>query len=142
MDSKVCFKCKQEKPISDFYKHHSMKDGRLNKCKDCTKEDVRARRRRDDSVREYDRRRYQENPERRRKNRAACKERYAADPIRAKARYSLNNAVRDGRIDKPDRCSRCNSKERRIEAHHEDYTKPLEVIWLCSLCHRRLDFAK
>jgi hypothetical protein len=48
----------------------------------------------------------------------------------------VSNAVRDGRLDRPNRCSRCNEKG-RIEGHHEDYSKPLEVIWLCTLCHRR-----
>lgn len=41
--SKVCFKCNQKKPLSEFYKHPKMGDGHLGKCKDCTKNDVKER---------------------------------------------------------------------------------------------------
>lgn len=40
---KKCFKCHINKNLNDFYKHSTMSDGHLNKCKDCTKKDVNIR---------------------------------------------------------------------------------------------------
>ncbi len=54
-----------------------------------------------------------------------------------KARGVLNKALKSGKILKPLNCSTC-EKLGRIEGHHDDYEKPLEVIWLCTSCHGKL----
>jgi hypothetical protein len=43
MSTKICFKCNEEKELSEYYKHKKMVDGHLNKCKSCTKKDTKDR---------------------------------------------------------------------------------------------------
>lgn len=60
----------------------------------------------------------------------------------ARARKAVGSAVRRGELTRPTVCPVCNSSENRIEAHHEDYSKPLEVSWLCSRCHTAVRYGK
>lgn len=53
--------------------------------------------------------------------------------LKANCRSYLNVYLNRGKILKED-CCKCNSST-DVEAHHHDYTKPLDVIWLCRLCH-------
>ena len=58
---------------------------------------------------------------------------YQDDPTKRAARIAVGNALRDGKLQKRP-CKSCGSTA-RINAHHPDYSKPLEVVWLCSICH-------
>lgn len=57
------------------------------------------------------------------------------------ARQILRRAVSKGLISKNINCENCFS-DVFIEAHHKDYSKPLEVVWLCRACHKSLHFTK
>lgn len=41
LKEKKCFKCENILPLDEFYKHPKTSDGYLNKCKVCTKNDVK-----------------------------------------------------------------------------------------------------
>ena len=126
---KTCFKCSRRLPLDEFYRHPFMGDGRLGKCKPCTRKDVQenymARR---DQYLAYERSRY--TPERI-QGIAASKARH---PERDRARKVVQNALKRGRLVKSP-CGDCGAV--KVEGRHEDYSKPLEVIWLCRICHRK-----
>jgi len=58
-------------------------------------------------------------------------------PEKYKARWALQYAVRSGKVIKPKFCSSC-GVEGKIQGHHHDYSKPLDVIWLCKKCHEKV----
>lgn len=63
------------------------------------------------------------------------KEQFAKDfPEIVNAHRLVRNAIRRKEIFRPSQCSKC-LKECKAEAHHEDYMKPLDIIWLCRSCH-------
>lgn len=119
MDKK-CSVCKNEKQTNEFY----LSD--LYRCKECNRETQRLRRKsglvtidkkkRTESVRNW-RKKY---------------------PERRIARYKLTSRLNRNLIDKPNNCSVCN-ENKKLEAHHEDYSKPYDVIWCCRTCHGKLD---
>lgn len=146
---KQCFKCGETKPLSAFYKHKMMADGHVNKCKECNKRDVRENRAAKlDYYREYDRSRAN-NPDRvearaeyqKTDSCRAAKERSGKkwienNAIKKAASIIVCNAVRDKRLIKSYKCSKCGSSG-RIHGHHDDYAFPLVVRWLCSKCHAK-----
>jgi len=143
--TKSCIACGEILPLQKFYKHPQMADGRLNKCKECVKQYQRTR----PYSKEYERFRNQ-LPHRvaarklyskSDKGKAAAARANAAyrerSNVKRKARDSVRNAIRDGRLDRPTECSHC-FRECTPHGHHEDYNKPLDVVWLCAECHRNL----
>lgn len=148
---KKCFKCGIEKELRCFYVHPVMGDGHLNKCIDCTKKDAREHRIKNiEKIQEYDRERgrtrkrkklnrdRQRNatPEQRERLKIFRKRWLEKNQDRRAAQVILGHAVRDGRIEKPNKCGLCGNKG-MIHGHHSDYTKPLDVLWLCVSCHAK-----
>ena len=132
--SKNCFKCKTIKPLSEFYKHSAMPDGHVNKCKECNKNDVTTNRNKNiEKYRQYDRERAK-LPERAKAAQEISKAWRNADIRRKKAHTLVSYAIRKGTLVRQP-CIRCN--EQKSLAHHEDYDKPLDVMWLCQPCHKQ-----
>ncbi len=143
---KQCFKCSELLPLAEFYKHPEMTDGYLGKCKSCAKSD--AKKLRDENLEKHranDRRRYYEQPDRRAQARrsyanwdpvakkASLKKWGDANRHKKKAHALVGYAIKSGKLTRPDSCEKCDSPP--AHAHHADYTKPLDVVWLCAPCH-------
>jgi hypothetical protein len=136
-DIKLCFKCGGDpKPLSDFYAHPMMADGRLNKCKECTKKDVKQRYYLVHEERcAYERERW-DRPSRRAQALSAQRRRRKRNPEKQAARNAVAHAIRDGRMSRRP-CQSCGTTK-KVQAHHNDYSKPLDVEWLCFRCHREV----
>lgn len=131
---KTCFKCNTVKPLTEFYKHRAMADGFLNKCKSCTKKDSTEHRNKNiEKAREYDKKR-SKNKSRIALASAVTKIWRAEDARRSKAHSAVARAIKFGNLVRLN-CFRCGSE--KTVAHHEDYDRPLDVIWLCQPCHKQ-----
>ena len=147
--TRTCGRCGETLPASPefFHKHPAAPDGCASKCKACTR--AYGKQRYDanpDPAKEYSRAWLAANPERKAENQRKWRERnpersaeinreYAAEnPEKVRAQHAVNDAIRRNRLAKPTHCEDCN-KEARLHGHHSDYTRPLEVNWLCPLCH-------
>jgi hypothetical protein len=130
---KKCFKCGIIKELeSEFYKHARMAGGYLNKCIECTKKDSRDREILCGKQRylEYKEGKGQTPKEKERLLEAQRRGR-TKNPEKAKARNAVSNALRDGKIIRYP----CNCGNIKSQAHHKDYSKLLEIDWLCRKCH-------
>jgi hypothetical protein len=133
---KKCSTCKQLKDETEFYEDKRTPDGLKYQCKECHMESsIRSR---DEDLkrkhnREYMQRERKRNPEKYRK-RERIFSRVRPKNKKYLARKKLNNALKRGAINKPNKCNGC-GKETKVTAHHENYEKPLDVEWLCYECH-------
>jgi uncharacterized OB-fold protein len=59
------------------------------------------------------------------------------DPTKVEIGWEVYRAVEEGRLVKPTACERCGRSSANLQAHHEDYSRPLDVEWLCETCHKR-----
>lgn len=109
-----------------------MGDGYLNKCKECTKVDnVSNRRAKVEYYREYDRER-NKTQKRRDHLKRNCVQGRKKYPEKMLARAALLRGVKAGLVKKYS-CMVCGRED--SHGHHWDYSKPLDVIWLCPVHH-------
>lgn len=157
-----CCSCGLDKPLSDFYKNKSKPLGHSYECKECAKKYRQANKER---IKEYHRKYRKENrdiinakmKERRKKNpekkRDESREYYTenkdiilnrlkdwreSNPEKTKTHCKTNYAQKIGAIIQPQKCEECGEITDKLDKHHEDYSKPLDVEWLCKSCHRQL----
>ena len=146
---KVCTCCKVEKELKYFYKKPNGRLGYHSACKECLKIKERAYREKYPELKRIQDQIYHE------KLRAKFSgldlpyhhvrmserslmgfDRYAEKKMQCLAANLLNYALRINIIQKPDKCSMCGKKD-NIQAHHNDYSKPLQVAWVCVKCHAK-----
>ncbi len=111
----ICTRCLQELPAEAFYKSPA------KVCKECHKAQMKE---------------HYQTPGYRAKNAGYQRARLDVPEnlVKHKARQAVRGAVKRGEIIKERHCALCNSGQ-DIESHHRDYSKKLEVIWLCRNCH-------
>lgn len=135
LQHKECSCCGAVKPIEEFQVRSASHDGRTAACKQCLKQRDASR-----YVKERERRlirhaAYVKTESGRKASRRAHKRYQERSPLRRAAHVALNNALRDGRVARTP-CQCCGALE--VEAHHPDYDKPLDVVWLCQHDHLQL----
>lgn len=141
---KNCFKCGEVKPITEFYKHPKMTDGHLGKCKSCTRADSEIRRKIKEKDLEWQEKEMARHREKSRvfrmtagiagpkRSNDAVKKWDSQNPEKKYAHGKVARAIKSGRISK-NPCEVCGDID--SEAHHEDCSKPLQVMWLCPKHH-------
>jgi len=131
-----CKICGNNKPKDEFYLDHRYRNGHGSWCKRC--------------VSEYQKNWYLENKSkildkqhkygRTDKGKKVMKETLARMsrkyPEKFKARWTVRDALKSGKLEKRP-CLICGDVN--SEAHHHDYTKSLDVSWLCMKHHRQLE---
>ena len=126
---KKCFKCGENKPKSEYYRHKAMADGFIGKCKECAKMDATEHRIKNiERVRGYDRKR-------------GFRGANAAQSSGGKKKWRDNNKDKKSATQKACRkhirkqpCTVCGSTS-LVHRHHDDYLKPLDIVWLCPEHH-------
>ncbi len=150
---RVCSKCKKLREECEFWKRNNRKSGLNSECKECAKERrTKAYRENKEDFREKRKIYYRKNRDklcagqvesqkdnkryRKYQNKRLIEKRKGNDQ-KFLARQIVHIALKGKMIIKPEVCTQCMSRE-KIEAHHEDYSKPLEILWVCYECHRAI----
>jgi len=123
--TKHCPRCDQELPVSSFNRHKSALYYTCRVCAAKWQREYRAANREKYST--YEKTRYQ-RPDIKAKKKALATRRWRNRSVAINATYK---AMRHGILVKQP-CARCGGP---AEAHHPDYSQPLNVVWLCRQHH-------
>ena len=168
MDTRICTVCKFEKSYSEFSKNKKGKNGHAEQCKACRLiKDREYYKKSPEIVLAKHKRWANRNPEKVLANQRAyyarnrekilqkLKETRKINGYNTTKKYKQNNkekiachnyvalAIKFGHIIRPESCENCKVKC-KPDAHHHDYTNPLEVTGVCRKCHgkeHRLDLS-
>ncbi len=117
---KICNRCKEDKPLSEFHKDCDKSDGLRLKCRKCCFETNKK---------------YYSSPEGKKAVSGQTRRKWIRTRMKVSCRNILNQAICEDKVQKKP-CEICGDPE--VEAHHDDYTKPFDVRWLCRLHHNEL----
>ena len=128
METLKCSSCQQLLNKSLFNRDRSTKRGFDYRCRPCAWLQKREWRKL--------------NPEKNKASHAKWRSKYQKEyrkkpevKVKTFAVNKVNHAIRDGRLFR-EPCEVCGAE--KVEAHHEDYSKPLDVMWLCKKHHTEL----
>jgi hypothetical protein len=140
---KVCSKCGEDKELTEFYNTARGIGGVARTCKVCCRikcNEYHKANREDNLVRMN---RYRESHKEERKeyddkNRESIRHRNRnwgrSNRLKTSSQTKALRALKKGIINRETSCSKCGSNY-LVQMHHEDYDKPLDVVFLCKYCH-------
>lgn len=130
--TQVCSNCRADKDSSCYYSDKSKKSGLDIYCKDCRRELKKAGRRKNPEQYAAKQKRFRErHPS---VARLSTLRQTATKPRAVRAREIVHNELKRGRLTRRP-CESCGATK-RIHGHHDDYSQPTVVRWLCALHHR------
>lgn len=132
---RLCKDCERMRPLELLCSNATSVAGRMNLCKECASSRERKKYRQNPKLKYERTEAYRKTERGKQVKQKTYTNMWAKYPEKMKARVAVGYAVRSGKLIKPTLCPRC-GKAGRIEGHHPDYSKSLEVLWLCSYCHK------
>lgn len=137
MEKRCIGPCQRVLPLSEFYRHSQMADGHFGKCKECVKAYTRDHYGEVRPARQAYELERQKRPKRQRQMLVNTRRQRKKHPERERAHAAVARAIKKGLLVRGP-CEVCGTT-RRVQGHHDDYSKPLEVRWLCVMDHRRAE---
>ncbi len=130
MNTRFCNRCGKEKSLDKFPHHKGMPLGRGYWCRECQSEYDGKRAKIPERILQVADWHHSEHG--RGMSRIRRAERYALNKERYKAKEMIERLVNKGFIQRQP-CTKCGNGN--SQGHHPDYSKPLEIVWLCQAHH-------